>query len=249
MILAARSWGDQTAPAALLLHGAGDSLATWSRVGPWLAERGWNAIAMDLRGHGDSASPVGGSAEVRSLSAFADDCVETLRVLRRGSAALDVAIGHSLGALVAVTYAEEHACLVRRLVLEGPLELGVGDVLALADDVRARIAAAASDPVAYARAWCPDADAGLAPEVRRGIVAAVAAADARFVPAAVAGLADADLAGLVRRCVHPQLVLPPCDGHALHRAAPLEHAGLLGRWLGAPVGDELVGSHASAGHR
>lgn len=80
------TWGEGDR-IALLIHGIMADHRTWRRVGPALAERGYRAIAVDLRGHGAS-----GRGEY-SPEAFADDVVETL------PAGAELAIGHSLGGL------------------------------------------------------------------------------------------------------------------------------------------------------
>src|SRR5882757_4593616 len=38
----------------VLLHGGGQTRGSWKQTTPRLAESGWTAIALDLRGHGDS---------------------------------------------------------------------------------------------------------------------------------------------------------------------------------------------------
>src|SRR5947209_1886195 len=50
------TWGEFTRPerAILLIHGLSFSHQEWSQLGPILAERGWFAIAPDLRGRGQS---------------------------------------------------------------------------------------------------------------------------------------------------------------------------------------------------
>ncbi|WP_251048812.1 alpha/beta fold hydrolase, partial [Microbacterium sp. ISL-103] len=49
------SWGDPAADRrALLVHGLGSSAALMWRVGTALADAGWHATAVDLRGHGDA---------------------------------------------------------------------------------------------------------------------------------------------------------------------------------------------------
>jgi alpha-beta hydrolase superfamily lysophospholipase len=97
----------------VLVHGVTASTRTWWRVGPWFAENGWHAVAVDLRGHG--ASPrVRGDEKLDDL---AHDVHET--ILEPASAA-DVLLGHSLGALVALKLCENHGGPARRLVLEEP---------------------------------------------------------------------------------------------------------------------------------
>ncbi|AVZ76669.1 alpha/beta hydrolase [Streptomyces lunaelactis] len=86
MQLHTTTWGEGDR-VALLVHGIMADHRTWRRVGPELAERGYRAIAVDLRGHGASARGE------YSQQLFADDLVETLPV------GAELAIGHSLGGL------------------------------------------------------------------------------------------------------------------------------------------------------
>jgi pimeloyl-ACP methyl ester carboxylesterase len=112
MELAARRWGtDDTAPLALLLHGVSGSADTWWRVAPRLVDAGWRVVALDLRGHGSSPR-AGGPYTVRDL---ADDVAETL-----GDESVDVAWGHSLGALTVMDLATRKPAMARRVILEDP---------------------------------------------------------------------------------------------------------------------------------
>lgn len=52
--LAADGFGDPSRPPVLLLHGGGQTRHAWSGTGRVLAEAGWYAVSLDLRGHGDS---------------------------------------------------------------------------------------------------------------------------------------------------------------------------------------------------
>jgi len=79
----------------VLLHGIMSTAATWWRVGPALASRGWVVDALDLPGHGDwprSARPLGMDALVDGIAG------------RLGSP-VDLLVGHSLGGAVAVALA------------------------------------------------------------------------------------------------------------------------------------------------
>jgi pimeloyl-ACP methyl ester carboxylesterase len=49
--------GPADGPPALLLHGLGQSRQSWGGTAVRLAEQGWRAHAVDLRGHGDSDWP------------------------------------------------------------------------------------------------------------------------------------------------------------------------------------------------
>ncbi|HEY8982802.1 MAG TPA: alpha/beta hydrolase [Streptomyces sp.] len=86
MKLHTHSWGTGPRTAALI-HGIMSDHRTWHRVGPALAAKGYRVTAVDLRGHG--ASPRG----PYSVDSWADDLTDTL------PRNLDLALGHSLGAL------------------------------------------------------------------------------------------------------------------------------------------------------
>jgi pimeloyl-ACP methyl ester carboxylesterase len=114
--LATRAWGEAGSPLAVLLHGLAVSSLTWWRVGPWFAENGWHAVAIDLRGHG--ASP--GASGDEQLGDLAEDVHETVAGLPGADGRIDVMLGHSLGALTALGFCGLYGDLVRRVVLEDP---------------------------------------------------------------------------------------------------------------------------------
>jgi pimeloyl-ACP methyl ester carboxylesterase len=49
--------GDPLASAVVFLHGGGQTRRSWGRAAAAVAERGWQAITVDLRGHGESDCP------------------------------------------------------------------------------------------------------------------------------------------------------------------------------------------------
>jgi pimeloyl-ACP methyl ester carboxylesterase len=55
--LAADAFGNPDAPAVLLLHGGGQTRHAWHTTAVNLADSGWRAITVDLRGHGESIHP------------------------------------------------------------------------------------------------------------------------------------------------------------------------------------------------
>jgi pimeloyl-ACP methyl ester carboxylesterase len=105
--LAARIWGEEGRPLAVLVHGLAASSLTWWRVGPWFANNGWRAVAVDLRGHGQSARMLGSEG----LSDLAEDLHETVSGLLGAGGKVDVVVGHSLGALVAAEACRTHGDL------------------------------------------------------------------------------------------------------------------------------------------
>ncbi|HEY3941570.1 MAG TPA: alpha/beta hydrolase [Acidimicrobiales bacterium] len=62
--------GDRGSPAVVLLHGGGQTRHSWGATARALAETGWLAYAVDLRGHGESEWAADGDY---SLDAFAGD--------------------------------------------------------------------------------------------------------------------------------------------------------------------------------
>ena len=83
-------------PAPLLfVHGAFVAAWCWAEYFlPWFAERGWEAHAVSLRGHG--ASPERASLDFASLDDYVEDVVEAARELGRPP----ILVGHSMGAIV-----------------------------------------------------------------------------------------------------------------------------------------------------
>lgn len=52
--IAADAWGDPRGPLVLLQHGGGQTRHAWKGAGQTLGARGYHAVALDARGHGDS---------------------------------------------------------------------------------------------------------------------------------------------------------------------------------------------------
>jgi pimeloyl-ACP methyl ester carboxylesterase len=98
-------------PPLVLIHGIGDSSATWEQVIPALARRHL-VIAPDLLGHGHSDKP---RADY-SVAAYANGVRDLLGVLGVQRASL---VGHSLGGGVAMQFAYQFPERTERLVLVG----------------------------------------------------------------------------------------------------------------------------------
>lgn len=107
------SWGSPSASRrALLVHGLGSSGALMWRLGDALADAGWHATAVDLRGHGDAPRSLD-----YSVSAYGADLAETVP---DGDPAWDAVIGHSLGGAASTVAAASNPEWTRRLVLIDP---------------------------------------------------------------------------------------------------------------------------------
>jgi pimeloyl-ACP methyl ester carboxylesterase len=92
--------GDPNAPAVVFLHGGGQTRRSWGKAAAAVAERGWQAVTVDLRGHGESDWSE--DADYR-LTAFALDIQEVLRHVP----AQPVLVGASLGGFTTMLLAGE----------------------------------------------------------------------------------------------------------------------------------------------
>jgi pimeloyl-ACP methyl ester carboxylesterase len=108
--LAADAVGPADAPTVLFLHGSGQTRHSWRSALDAAGRRGYRALAMDLRGHGDSGwSPDG----VYGLPVFAADLRQVLGQL--GPA--PILVGASLGGMASMLVAADPPPAVGGLVL------------------------------------------------------------------------------------------------------------------------------------
>jgi pimeloyl-ACP methyl ester carboxylesterase len=227
--LAARRFGSTSSPVALLVHGASDASSTWWRVGPWLAERGFDVIAVDLRGHGGSGDDL-----VRTGDAFtqaADDLVDTVAAIRPDFPNVELLAAHSLGTVVGLTCVARHPSFVRRLAIEEPPGASLPFAL-LKDRVAETIRGARGDSAALTAIMRGH---GLDDREVQARVQGLVAADPDYVSLLIGTLAKVDTARLAARCSLPVLVMVGRD---------------LGEPLSAPDGEQLAGySHLSGADR
>jgi pimeloyl-ACP methyl ester carboxylesterase len=235
----------------LLVHGLGASGAVWQALarrlvagGPGRTDGpGWAPIAPDLPGHGQSEPPAGGAAGYtpEALAGALAGALDALGVPRVA------AVGHSLGALVALALAVHHPQRVTAVVLlDPPLDAGrrnpdVAEVYRLRDGppgaLEAYLAENTGSPLA-ARALAPifrqadgtafrtylDEPPGApwawdeAPHVP--VPALVVQADA----AAGGVLGDEAAEGFVARLPRGQLLRLAGARHAVHASHPVEVA-------------------------
>jgi pimeloyl-ACP methyl ester carboxylesterase len=99
-------------PPILLLHGFPDSSLGFRDLCEALAERGFRAIAPDLRGYGLSDKPEG-LEPYRSSAALADIAA----VARWASDGPVTVLGHDWGGTLAYCFATEHPELVQKLIV------------------------------------------------------------------------------------------------------------------------------------
>jgi pimeloyl-ACP methyl ester carboxylesterase len=233
------TWPAQGTPrgTVVLLHGLMARAATWWRIGPALAERGWDTSAVDLPGHG-GAPRLPGAVDLDGFAAALDE-----RLPDR----VDLLVGHSMGGLAALAVAERRPDFARALVLEDPpgaLTDGERYLMSLAIEADGEL-------IGTERAMLLDreraANPGWAEQDVANSIDGIAAADAPALAAALRAPLRADLPRLVRAAPVPTLVLAatrdsalrgdreavrallPADrfvelagGHCLHRDVPAE---------------------------
>jgi pimeloyl-ACP methyl ester carboxylesterase len=95
----------------LFVHGAGMDHSVWPLQARHFAYRGWNALAVDLPGHGRSGGELLGT-----IPAMADWLADLIPALRDPAAHL---VGHSMGALIGLDLAARHPERIAGLALLG----------------------------------------------------------------------------------------------------------------------------------
>jgi non-heme chloroperoxidase len=114
MKLVADAAGDPSHPPVLLLHGGGQTRHSWRETADALADAGWYAVSLDLRGHGDSDwSPNGDYSHV----SFSSDVVRTARSFETPPVLVGASLG-GISSLLALDRAKDEVePLARALVL------------------------------------------------------------------------------------------------------------------------------------
>lgn len=102
---------DPAQPTAVFIHGVLNDHSVWILQTRYLAHHGWNVLALDLPGHGQS----GGEAPA-SVEQAADQVAQVLDALSLRQAAL---VGHSWGSLIALEAAARLGDRISHLVLVG----------------------------------------------------------------------------------------------------------------------------------
>jgi pimeloyl-ACP methyl ester carboxylesterase len=102
---------ERARPTVLFVHGAGMDHSVWPLQARHFAYRGWNALALDLPGHGRS------EGELRtSIPALADWLWELVKALDIPAVHL---VGHSMGALIGRELAARHRRRIAGIALLG----------------------------------------------------------------------------------------------------------------------------------
>lgn len=125
---------DAAQPTVIFLHGAALDHTTWALQSRYFAHHGRNVFALDLPGNGKS-----GGDFPDSIDALADWVIAFMDALGVEKAAI---VGHSMGALTALSVAGRYPDRVRALAL-----VGIAYPMMVGDDFLN--AAEKNDPIAY----------------------------------------------------------------------------------------------------
>lgn len=87
---------DQPAPAILLLHMLGSQRSAWQPLIPWLTDAGYNVLAIDIRGHGDTGGGQDWPAAERDVETWLDWLGEQPSVIPDQIATVGASIGANL---------------------------------------------------------------------------------------------------------------------------------------------------------
>jgi len=203
--------GDAAAarPPLLLVHGSGHAAWCWAdKFMPALADRGWDAHAVSLRGRGRSGPPPPGAKAGGTLASHAADIASVATSLRRPP----IIVGHSFGGL-----------LVQRLLVDAaalPAALPGVALLASAPPsgngaMVARIARDRGLVLSAKLTW------GF---VTRAYAKSAAACRMMFFSDGPAALPDADIERYVRLLAENDGATPVLDVRSLGKETPLPAA-------------------------
>ena len=103
--LVADAYGDPSRPCVLFQHGGGQTRHSWKGSAEVLAEKGWYALSLDLRGHGESDWSDEGAYEI---SRYARDTLCVAQALGRPPVVVGASLG-GISALLATSLADDQA--------------------------------------------------------------------------------------------------------------------------------------------
>ncbi len=112
----------ETQPTAVFIHGAANDHSVWALQSRYFAYHGWNVLAFDLPGHGQSEGAL--CTNIEALAKWVASAFDVLNVKNA------TVFGHSMGSLTALELASAGGDLVAKLGLVGTaVPMAVGDVL------------------------------------------------------------------------------------------------------------------------
>ena len=98
-------------PSVLFIHGAANDHSVWNMQCRYFSTHGWNALAIDLPGHGQSKG-----LPLNSISSLAEWVEKCTKVLNLEQLAI---VGHSMGSLIGLELASKTNSLANQLAMVG----------------------------------------------------------------------------------------------------------------------------------
>ena len=98
-------------PSVIFLHGAGMEHSVWVLPARYFARQGYNVFALDLPGHGRSEG-----LALDNISCMSEWLHEVIHALNLSKPAI---VGHSMGSLIALSFAAKYSDSLRALALLG----------------------------------------------------------------------------------------------------------------------------------
>jgi pimeloyl-ACP methyl ester carboxylesterase len=113
---------DRNLPSVLFIHGAANDHSVWALQSRYFAYHGWNALAVDLPGHGASKGKP--HAAVGAMADWISLLLDELKIERAAT------VGHSMGSLAALETAARYPQKISKLVMVGTaVPMAVSDTL------------------------------------------------------------------------------------------------------------------------
>lgn len=110
--IAYQEWGSSNAKKAIALHGWLDNSSSFAFLGPYLAERGYHVVALDILGHGRTDHlGIGATYTIQKSTAVTKEIIDQL------GWDTSTVIGHSMGASISVQYSAAFPHKTQKLVL------------------------------------------------------------------------------------------------------------------------------------
>lgn len=106
-----------TRPTVILLHGKNFAADYWEKTARYLHEKGYGVLMPDQIGFGKSSKPAHYQFSFEALANNTRALVDSLKVDKL------IVMGHSMGGMLAIRYALNHADMVEQLVLVNPIGL------------------------------------------------------------------------------------------------------------------------------
>lgn len=92
--IAASSWGKEADPLVVLMHGGGQTRHAWGKTGEVLGNSGFQVVAIDLRGHGNSDWHPEGDY---SIDGYKSDLISILNQLKKPASLVGASLGGMIG--------------------------------------------------------------------------------------------------------------------------------------------------------